>query len=427
MALVIGRRQVLAGGMLLAGSTIAQALAAVTGLILARWLPVADYALYVAFVTLMGAVSLLGRGGSHFGYTAILGRVWHDYTKVAAATASVMAVRRRLGMVVMPPVLMLAAWLFFLNGAQWLLAFVLTALLLVFWWADFRGRVVDQVLYFAGQSGRVQALDIVLALARLALVAACFVSGQITALLAVIIGVGVAVTRIVPLRLWVQRLLGPKSASPEVVYVDEIGLGVRRQWPVDLYTVLQAQIVLASLSIFGGPLALAGFGAVTRIQQLLLPVDAFVYAFCVPIFAKAYASIGKVYVVLVAITALPSLLLSIVAASRPDLLLMLVGENYAGLHTEMLLAALLAALTRVALTGWSLLAHRGWTRWSRLQIPAGIVAAFAVSTQVNIGSITGALMLQGAFASGLIVATAAELIAARHRGVLTRAEVAPCV
>lgn len=405
-------------GIFLSASVVGQGLAAVSGLLIARWMSVNDYGIYTVVIVIMGALSILTKGGAHLGFTAILGRVWPDKVRSSEAVQALLLMRRRISAITLPAVLAVAAGLFVYNGAPWWIAALLVGLLVLFWWADIRTRLIDQILYFAKQTTQVQMLDAALAGGRLLAVLGLYALGLLNLISAVVLSVLVAMARIPPITRWVAKLLPGDKPQARQEDVSEIGTAVRRQMPVDLYYVLQAQIVILLLSLFGSLGDLAGFGAITRLQQLLLPVEAFTYAFCVPIFARAASNILGIYFGLVAVTMIPGICLVGLAYVAPWTLLWLVGPNYSGLENEILVAAVAAVFTRGASTAWSLVAHRGWVRYSWVQVPVGLLACVSAIYFFDVGTVTGALVLQGAFALGWLAAAAVDLVAASRRGEL---------
>ncbi|MGP5107651.1 hypothetical protein [Pseudomonas helleri] len=394
----------------LAGNIAAQGLAALSGLLLARWLSVSDYAIYSIVFTVMGAITVLTKGGVHLGFTAILGRTWPDMTRAAQAIQSVLRVRHMLSIFILPPVLLMSGTLLWQNGAPALLICLLLCLLVIFWWADMRTKVVDQILYFAHQTTRIQMLDTSLAAIRLLTIPALYVTGYLNVLTAVLLAALVAILRIRPIIMWIHKLLPAGAHTSNPSDLAEMKAGVRRQMPVEIFYVFQAQIVLFVLSYFATSTDVAGYGALSRITQLLLPFQAFMYAFCVPIFARSTSKQGTLLLGLVALASLPGIMLIGVAALQPSMLLWLIGPNYADLQQETLIAAAVAAFSSAAGTAWSLVAHRGLVRWSWLQIPIGLIWCVIASLIFNLGTIKGALLLQGGFSIGLIVAATMDFI-----------------
>lgn len=161
----------------LAGNAVSLGLGAATGLLLARWMGVTDYGIYNIVATVMGAMTVLTKGGVHLGFTAILGRTWPDRQRAAQAIAAMRQVRQRLSLLVMPAVLLFSGAVLHVAGAGTALIIAMLVALVLFWFADVRTRIVDQILFFADQSTRVQWLDAALSALRLGAVALLFLFG----------------------------------------------------------------------------------------------------------------------------------------------------------------------------------------------------------------------------------------------------------
>jgi hypothetical protein len=393
----------------LAGNAVSLGLGAATGLLLARWMGVAEYGIYNIVATVMGAMTVLTKGGVHLGFTAILGRTWPDLRRAAQAIAAMRQVRRRLSMLVMPAVLLFSAAVLHMAGASGALVVAMLAALVLFWFADVRTRIVDQTLFFAGQAQKVQWLDTLLAALRLCAVLMLFLLGGVNIYSVVAVAVLLAMLRVAPVLRWVRQLVPPEKQIAQADDLREISRCVRRQFPVDLYYVCQAQLVLFVLATWGSQENLAGYGAVTRIAQLLAPLQAFTYAYCVPLFSRATSRILERFAALVGLLSIPGFALTLLAWLWPESLLLLVGDKYSGLHSEILVASAVVSLASVAGNAWSLVAHRGWVRWSWLQIPCGLVWCGVAPFVLDLGTINGALLLWAGFSCTLILATLVEI------------------
>jgi O-antigen/teichoic acid export membrane protein len=402
----------------LIGNVAAQAASALTGLLLARWLSVPDYAIYTLIGILMGAIAVLTKSGVHLGFTAILGRHWPDMERAAAVVEAAWEARKLISIFVLPPLLAVSAFLLIQNHVAPILTGFFMLALIVFWWADMRTRIIDQILFFAGQTSRLQIMDTLIGMARLIAVVVLYVVNALSPVTAVLVGVLVAIVRIGPVVRWIRRLLPDIRISSLPADTREIRSVAMRQMPVELFYVFQSQIVILLLSSFGSTANVAGFGAIGRISQLLVPVSALSYAFCVPIFARATTMVVPILVTLVALSSIPGIMLILASFVSPSALLWLIGPNYSGLHEELVVCSLVGAINSIAGIAWNLAAHRGWNRWAWLQIPIGLVWCIVAPKILDVGSISGALLLGGGFSIGLIVSTVADVINGRRRGVL---------
>lgn len=394
----------------LTGSAGAQGLAAVTGLFLARWMPVPDYALYTVMITLIGTMNVITKGGTHFGYASILGRVWPDKARAAQAVKAVLTVRRSVSLWTLPPVVFLTAWLLHKNGASFGEIVALCGLLFAMWWADMQTRLVDQILFYAHLTTRVQMLDTILAALRLTGATALYLLSFLNVISAVVLSVLVSLSRVPFIVRWVHRLVPVRDAAIDQSDIDIIKDSVRKQLPVEIYMVLQAQIILVLLSLFGTGTDVAGFGALGRIGFILVPLMMFSSAFLIPIYTRAKEHLISLLFGLVLLAALPCLVLIALTYLYPDAMLWLIGDNYAGLQVEVLWAVSVSAATRLATIYRNLIGSRGWIRFNLLQIPLFFVWIVAAIFLLDISTIVGAFQLQLGFAAIIAIAASVDLI-----------------
>lgn len=396
----------------LTGSAGAQGLAAVTGLFLARWMSVADYALYTVMITLIGTMNVITKGGTHFGYSSILGRVWPDKVRAAQTVKAVLTVRRTVSLWTLPPVLLLTAWLLHKNEASVSEIVVLCALLYAMWWADMQTRLVDQILFYAHQTTRVQILDTMLAALRLSGATALYLLGFLNVIPAVVLSVFVSFSRVPFIVRWVHHLVPVHEASADQSDINIIKGSVRKQLPVEIYMVLQSQVILVLLSILGTGSNVAGFGALGRIGFILVPLMMFSSAFLIPIYTRAKDHLILLLLGLVFLTALPCLFLVALTYAYPEAMLWLIGDNYAELKVEVLWAVSVSAATRLATIYRNLIGSRGWIRFNLLQIPLFVVWIVVAVFILDISTIVGAFQIQLGFAAIIAIAASVDLIAA---------------
>lgn len=400
----------------LAGSVVAQGTAALTGLLLARWLPVHQYALYTVTTAIMGAMTLLTKGGVHLGYTTLLGRDWPDLTKVDAAGRIALRIRRLMSAIMLPPICIVSVALLLQNGARKDQVAILIALLLLSWFFDMQTRVIDQVLFFARQTSRVQILDTVLSLIRLAATVVLHATMILDMVLAVALSVIIAAMRVLPVKRWIMRVVPPipdnRYSNLDYTMVRKIAL---RQVPIEIFSVFQVQIVIFCLTFFSGSSSVADYGAITRIAQLLLPIQAMSYSFVIPIFSRVKAKVLRSYLLYSSLCTLPSVFLVTLSWAFPEYLLLLVGSKYAGLEHELFIAMLNAAMLSSTSVAWNLLAHRGLNSFAWLQIPVGVGWCLLAPLFLDVTKLSGALWLQAGFSLGYLTSIVADVLAARRR------------
>lgn len=393
-----------------------QAAAAVAGLLLVRWMSVADYAVYTVAITIVGAIRLLTRGGVQHGLAAALARVWPDRARAAEALGSAMRVRWLISAITMPPILIVSWFLLTRADASSAAIGAILAILALIWLADTQGSVIDQVLFFDGKAVRVQVLDAVISAARLVLIALLRISGAVSATTALLTSLFSVGARIPAIRKWIRGSLGETGAGPVPETTAAIRIVALRQIPVDLFVALQAQAAIFYLTQGGGGIELAAYGALARIAQILTPFSAVILAFFVPAFAEANDRVAARLLGYVGVGALPGLGLAGWAMVAPGTLLFFIGPAYADQAWPLIVCAGTVAVMSAVEVAASLVAHRGWNRWGWVRIAIGLVWCVVAPLFIAVDTAAGAYLFYCGFSIGTVVALVLELRTARRGG-----------
>ncbi|MGO4325705.1 hypothetical protein AB4Z48_00010 [Cupriavidus sp. 2TAF22] len=416
-------------------AVLSQGVGAITGLLLARWLDVGDYAIYTVVGIIMGAIAVVTKGGIQLGLNALLGKTWPDRQRAAELARAAMGQRWKLSAWLLPVVLAIAAWLLHRNHAGMVLTALLLALLLATWYFDMQSRVVDQVLLFANRAPALQALDTALSVARLVLSSALYALGMLGVLGATLVNVLCAGLRVPVVRRWIAREIPGAGATLPGAGLSHaehgaraaadrqfIGSVMRRQLPLEAFYCIQGQMVFAIVAFHGAVGQTAALGALSRIGQLLMPVGAVVAAYVIPRFAQAREGVLRRFAAWVALACLPAAALVLLAILWPGLLLWLVGPNYAALHAELVVACLGSGFASVVGIAWQLLANRGLNHFAFVQVP--VVAAWCALAPrlLDLTTLDGVLWFQLGLSSGLAAAIVCEIAGAVRAGRLLPAD-----
>ncbi|WP_420997515.1 hypothetical protein ACKI2N_020185 [Cupriavidus sp. 30B13] len=409
-------------------AVLSQGIGAITGLLLARWLNVGDYAIYTVIGLIMGAISVVTKGGIQLGLNALLGKSWPDRERAAELVHAAMGQRRRLSAWLLPVVLAIAVWLLYRNHAGVVLIALLLALLLASWYFDMQSHVVDQVLLFANRAPALQALDTALSGARLALSSALYALGLLGVLGATLVSALCAGLRVPVVRCWIAREIPiqgadqPAHTARSAADARFIGSVVRRQLPLDAFYCLQGQLVFGIVAFHGAVGQTAALGALSRIGQLLVPVGAVVAAYVIPRFAQAREGVLRRFAGWVVLACLPAAALVVLALAWPGLLLWLVGPNYATLHAELVVACLGTGLASVVGTAWQLLANRGLNHFAFVQVPVVVAWCALAPRLLDLATLDGVLWFQVGLSSGLAASIVCEIAGAVRAGRLLPAD-----
>jgi len=403
-------------GSYLATGFVAQAAQAIAGLLLVRWMAVGEYAIYTVGITVIGAISLLTRGGVQMGLAAALAKAWPDPIRSSEAVAATMKVRMLVSALTMPAILAISWFLLDRAGAGNTIVIAILAILALVWLADTRGAVIDQVLFFDGKAVRIQALDTAIAIIRLVLVLALRLASAVSAVAALLTNLFTVAGRVPFVQRWVNRALGGQRAAAPVETTREIRKIALRQIPVDVFMALQAQAAIFFLTRHGGGMELATYGALARISQILTPFASLSIAFFVPAFAQIRTNVAATILKYVALGTLPSLLLLGWALAAPRTLLFFVGPAYADQVWPLIVVSATVAIMSAVQVAWSLISHRGWNRWGWVRIAIGVAWIGIGPLFLNVQTAAGAYWFYCGFSIGTVVALALDLYSAQAAG-----------
>jgi O-antigen/teichoic acid export membrane protein len=380
-----------------------QALTLVVGLLLARVLPLEQYALYTISGTLLALVSL----GSNFGLGHALislgaGRRDNPGYVGALFNAARSDSHRLFGVAVLATVA-LAGYMF--RGGAWPLhtQAACVALVLSIGFVQINtslGRSVFNMHHDASAIFYTRGIE---GLVRLVLVMACIVWPLAIAALAANLLGAVAASIIATRR--TRRLLDA-TAIPGAGHRDALRNFVMPIWPMVIYTLVQDQIAIFLLSAAGYTRAIAEMGALSRLGQLftvLMMLNPFLVQ---PAFARVTERrdfLLKLLLVTVALLLFSSVgLMS--AYIAPHWWLLALGTNYSSLEGELPIAIGAALATVVASTLYTIVIARGETSGQSLWIMPCLIGQVAFIELHGVYNTRDALLLNA------IPATAIALV-----------------
>lgn len=397
-------------------SIVVQGISSINGLLLANLMSVEEYAFFTISMMITGAMTVLTKGGVHLGFTTIVGRTWPDRNRATQAVKAAIEVRKMISVFILPPVLGIATWLLWKNHANNIVIIGLLVLLVINWQFDMKTRVVEQILMFANQASKTQALEATLALSRLFGSLALYYLNCLNALGAIAMGVIIAGIRMPFIQSWVNIQLVKGHVSDAHNDQKEIRKITYRQLPIEIFYVLQTQAVFSILALHSATEQTASIGALWRIGQLLVPFQAVLHAFAIPRFSQTKTHIFRSLMLWSFPSILLGLSLVIISYFFPDLLLLLIGPHYSNLQYELFVASIGIALNSAIGVSLQLIAHHGWNYFAWTQIPIVLIWCAVAPFFLNLSNLDQILWFNAGLNSGAFCAIFIELIAAKNRG-----------
>jgi O-antigen/teichoic acid export membrane protein len=367
-----------------------QALGLVAGVLWVRSLPVGEFAIYTmasSVITLAAILSDLGAGSA-------LQHYFHlhkgDVARFAPFVQAVRSIRRWLGALVSPG-LLLAGWLWISrDGARTWATALPAALLLGSVFSQQEATIRLVVLRLQGEWPRVYRSELALAALRLA-GAACLSAwraASVNAALATNLAATLLATRLARL-----KAIPPASASPaERRQVLRFLLPIL---PDTLYFAFQGQLVIWIAAIAGNTREVAEVGALARIGLLFAVPQSLALNYLVPRMAhlhddRAFRAATFRYSVFLALLVSA---MGIAAAAAPAPFLWILGKEYGGLAMGLVLVVGNAAIGLLGGFFAQINRLRGWTRSLWKAIFLAIVGQVGYGLAVPLSTSEGVLGL----------------------------------
>jgi O-antigen/teichoic acid export membrane protein len=386
------------------------------GLLLVRYLPVREFALYTLASSAMTLVTLSSDLGStasllHFYRSAeTQGERFGDYVNV------VLGARRfvfALGATVLVGAVAFAGGARGFGRSETLLA---AAVVLVTAWLQIGLSVRMVLLRLAARYGAAYRADLVGSAIRLALVGLLIAVARLSAITALAVA---AIAAAAAFMLADSPDAHPEASSRPVRRAARRRLGryLLPTLPSALYFTVQGPLTIWLAATFGGTRNIAEVGALGRLGLIVGLLTGLSGAVLVPRLAsisepREFASRSLGYGALLAAFAGSIWLFAAVA---PGLFLALIGPNYSGLHRELLLLVTGSGLSVLGSYVVSVNLTRGWTRLQALTLGGEIAVQAALVALLPLGTTAGVLWFQiGGAAAGLLFQLAVLAIGFRR-------------
>ena len=389
-------------GKFLAGQGAVQAINLVSGLLIIRFLPMSEYALY----TISSLLLLVGSLGSDMGLSQAVNtlgaKIRDDRQALGSLYAGAYQYRRMLHLVALGVILFLATYMLYGHGWSLTSACLSVALVMLTSWVQQSISLKRSILNVHHDADGLLHAGSSEAISRLLAVVTCVIwSTAVTALMVNLFGVLVG-------RYFLTRRcanLMRENAVPAESQLRDLRLFIMPLIPGVIYYMLQGQISIFLLNLYGLTTSIAEVGALGRLGQiigLLMMLNAFVIQ---PYFARIEQKslyISSVRLVIAMLFAF-CLVIMISVCSVPEWWLFVLGEKYAGLERELPLAILGALLTLIGGSLYTMVIARNITRGQFWYIVVGIVSQFMFISIFSVQTTFDALILNMLPSVGYIV------------------------
>lgn len=368
-----------------------QALGALTGLVIVRFLAKDDYALFTIATSLQASASLITDCGINAGLLAIGGRCWNDREAFGQVVASSLRLRRRLALLAGAVIAPIAMWLLMRNGASLALAVVLSILVVAAVQLVSATATYATVLKLSSRHDRLQLIDAgngALRLVSTLTASLAILNASMAMMIATIAqGIQLIATRSAAIRHYSS---GISHAPDHDRYLTRL---VRENFTFSLYVAVQGQLAIFILSLIGTADQIADVGALTRLSVIAAIVTTFLNYIASPVFARAASALQLVKTImagLIAVTIIASLILT-ACLLLPGPILWILGPQYLHLEYELMLVGLSVAMNLYLAVFWTVNTARAWLHLTWILAPLTIALQVLLARHLALDSVSGIL------------------------------------
>ena len=373
---------------------IVQAVGFTSGILIIRLLSVQEYAFYTLANTMLGAVLLISDGGISAGVMAQGGKVWDDKKKLGAVIVTGMQMRKKFSLILLIIFLPISLYLLIHNGASWLTSFLILLAIIPAFFAALSDALLEIPLKLNQSILPLQKNQVLVSFGRLLLVASTIFIFPFAYFPILADGI----SRIYGnFRLKkVTNLFADLSQSEDLSVKNEISIVVKRSLPGLVYYCFSGQISTWIISIFGNAASIAQIGALGRISSILNLLIVLFSTLIVPRFARIQNQPQKLllhYSKIIISFAILSLFIVGFTYLFSDQILWVLGKNYQGLNSELILLIIATTLSMIMSSALALYVSRGWVLHYYVSISASLFPIILGCYIFDLSTLKGVLHL----------------------------------
>jgi O-antigen/teichoic acid export membrane protein len=369
-----------------------QAVGFASGILIIRLLPIQEYAYYTLANTMLGTMTILADGGISTGVMAQGGKVWQDKEKLGIVLATGLDLRRKFAigsLVVSIPFLF---YLLLYNGASILTASLIALAMIPAFFTALSDSLLEIVPKLHQNILPLQKNQVAVGTGRLALTAiTMFVFPW--AFIAVLAAGLPRIWGNIQLRKIVYGLADENQQPNNEIEIEILTL-VKRIMPTSIYYCVSSQITIWLISIFGNSKSIAEVGVLGRLSMPLSFFSIITYIIVIPLYAKLQPKRELLLFRFLQITAILFLLICLFILGVylfPLPILWLVGNEYNGLSTELLLSIIGSCIGLLSGILFHIYSSRGWALPPIIFILVNLFSIVICSSLFSLSTLKGVL------------------------------------
>jgi O-antigen/teichoic acid export membrane protein len=362
------------------------------GILVIRLLPTHEYALYTLANTMLGTMLVLADGGIANSVMAQGGKVWSDRRKLGVVMATGFNLRKRFAiaslLVVVPTLLFLLRH----HNAAWLTSLLVIASLIPAFLSSLSGSLLAVGLLLHQTIGPFQKVQVSISLTRTLL---------LSLLLFIFPFAYIAVISAGLPQIWgnfrlkkLSQVYADLHQRPDPKIEKEILTVVKRVLPGSIYYCLSGQITIWIISFLGTTNSLAQIGALGRLSMILVIFSTIFSTLVTPRFARLESKrdlLLKRFCQIFTLLFVLLLLIMFVASLVPGPLLWILGKDYIGLESQLLLSVAGSCISVLAGLLFSISLSRNWALNPLISLPLTLGTIAFGAMFMDLSTLTGVL------------------------------------
>ncbi|MFD1016351.1 lipopolysaccharide biosynthesis protein [Winogradskyella rapida] len=372
---------------------IVQVLGFVCGIVIIRFLPVKEYALYILANTMLGAMTVLGNAGIAQGVMAEGGKVWQDKDKLGEVLVTGLDLRKKFAIASLVLTIPILLYLLLDNDASWMASILISVSLIPAFYAGLSDSLLQIVPKLNHNVKPLQKNQVAVSVGRLVILLSTIFIFPFAAITILANGVP-RIYGNIKLRAIAQEHANFKQ-QPNAEIRKNILRVVKRILPESIYYTISGQLVIWLVSIFGDTASIAELGALSRITMLITFVIIMIDYILVPRFSKLKndpSVLKKEYFTIQIILLFISFFILLGVYVFTDYILLILGENYFGLNTELFLMAINGCILLFSTSTNKLLTSRGIVVSPVFYISFMIAIQFSFAFLVDLTTLKGIII-----------------------------------
>jgi O-antigen/teichoic acid export membrane protein len=376
----------------------------VVSLMLVRKMPKQEYAYYTIANGLLSTILALSDSGLTTALQAIGGPHHEDDHRMGELVRTGVSMRRRMYFLAALLVLPFIPYMLWKAGAHLFVILEVLALVVITTQFQLMISIYSAVPKLRSKTGLLQWVSTAAVIVRLLILVPAYFS-RMSLTVALIALMAANAIQVAVLYRWSKKHIDMKAA-PSTDARSRVWKIVRLQIPYELYGIVQGQISLWLITIFGNANKIADLGAVTRVSLIFAIIPQVMNVILTPKLSRClhavrlrplYWKIFVGFVLFTAVCALP-------VFARPDLVMKLLGSQYNDIRSDLFLAVFLYAIWSLQGGAMAMNMSRGWVVPAYYGITATVLTQVVTFTTLNLSTLRGVLL------SGVAVAAISLVI-----------------